>query len=73
MPKRDKATIRYEIGDKFKFQSKTYTASGFFGETGIEYPTSLEAAAANGLATDEKICIKIKETGGACRIDMLRG
>lgn len=47
---------------------QTYTADGFFGATGVEYQTSGEAAAQNGLSDDAKICIKIKETGGACHV-----
>lgn len=61
------------VGQKFKLEfdpEKTYTAEGFFGATGIEYQTSDEAAEANGLIDTSKVCIKIKETGGACHVDM---
>lgn len=62
-----------KIGEKFitKFSSEIYTAAGFFGATGVEYDTSKKAASANGLPDDSKVCIKIKETGGACHVDQV--
>ena len=61
-----------QIGNKFHptwNNTKVYTAAGFFGATGVEYSTSQEAAIKNNMLNDSKICIKIKETGGACYVE----
>lgn len=49
-------------GQKFFFLGEAYTAKSFFGKSGIEYDTALEAIADNAIGTT--ICVKNEEFDG---------
>lgn len=57
-----------EVGHQFTFYDSTLTAAAFFGKTGIEYNTAVEAIENN--PGDRMICVKNKEHGGTTELNL---
>lgn len=53
-----------KVGDKFRHQEDIYTANGFFGRSGVQYETLVDAIANNEPGSGIVVCVL--ETGGWC-------